>query len=68
MTAAETSEEHSQKDYEGFMQDSAGKRARAVKDVGIKSAAKADNEIAKTTHDGDHKEASKQLMATKAYE
>eukprot|EP00928_Gymnodinium_smaydae_P087412 TRINITY_DN7167_c0_g2_i1.p1 TRINITY_DN7167_c0_g2~~TRINITY_DN7167_c0_g2_i1.p1 ORF type:complete len:447 (-),score=134.47 TRINITY_DN7167_c0_g2_i1:178-1518(-) len=67
MTVAETDEEHAQKEYERFMTESAGKRAKAVRAVAIKESAKADNEAAKTVHDGDKKETSEQLAATQQY-
>jgi len=68
MTVSETDEEHAQKEYEGFMSDSAGKRAKAVKAIGIKEAAKADSEAVKTAHEGDKKVTDDKLQATKVYE
>eukprot|EP00448_Togula_jolla_P020656 CAMPEP_0170582070 /NCGR_PEP_ID=MMETSP0224-20130122/7382_1 /TAXON_ID=285029 /ORGANISM="Togula jolla, Strain CCCM 725" /LENGTH=723 /DNA_ID=CAMNT_0010905259 /DNA_START=42 /DNA_END=2213 /DNA_ORIENTATION=+ len=68
MTVAETSEEHSQKEYEGFMQDSASKRAKLVQAVNIKASAKADNEEMKTQEEGDHKSQVQELSAVKQFE
>jgi len=68
MTVAETEEENAQKEYENFMDDSAGKRAKAVKAVGIKQAAKADTEQMKIVEEGNLKETTAQLQATIMYE
>jgi hypothetical protein len=68
MTVAETEEEGAQKEYEGFMQDSAGKRAKTVKGISIKEASKADNEMLKTKEEGDLTAQTGMLQATKIYE
>jgi len=68
MTIAETDEDNGQKEYEGFMQDSAGKRAKSVKSINIKESAKADSEMMKTSHEGDLKVDNDKLMVIKTYE
>eukprot|EP00929_Paragymnodinium_shiwhaense_P000200 TRINITY_DN100446_c0_g1_i1.p1 TRINITY_DN100446_c0_g1~~TRINITY_DN100446_c0_g1_i1.p1 ORF type:complete len:719 (-),score=289.05 TRINITY_DN100446_c0_g1_i1:98-2254(-) len=68
MTVAQKDEEHAQKEYEGFMTDSAEKRGEAVKAISIKEASKADDEQVKTAQEGDQRVAAEQLHATKLYE
>lgn len=68
MTVAEKDEEHAQKDYEGFMTDSADKRAKSLKAIAIKESSKADDEEVKTAEEGDLTVANEQLQATKIYE
>eukprot|EP00408_Alexandrium_pacificum_P063938 CAMPEP_0171176556 /NCGR_PEP_ID=MMETSP0790-20130122/11795_1 /TAXON_ID=2925 /ORGANISM="Alexandrium catenella, Strain OF101" /LENGTH=702 /DNA_ID=CAMNT_0011641447 /DNA_START=87 /DNA_END=2195 /DNA_ORIENTATION=+ len=50
MTEAETSEENSQKDYEGMMKDSAEKRAQSTKSLTLKSSMKANLETGIQAH------------------
>jgi len=68
MTVAQKDEEHAQKEYEGFMTDSADKRAKNVKAISIKESSKADDEEVKTAEEGDLSVANEQLQANKIYE
>jgi hypothetical protein len=68
MAVAETDEEHAQKEYEAFMDDSASKRAKSLKAVEIKEAAKADEEMVKTALEGDHSAETEMLQATNIYQ
>jgi len=67
ITVAETDEEHAQREYEGFMDESAGKRAKAVKGITIKQAAKADSEVIKTKQEGELTATTGQFQATNIY-
>eukprot|EP00929_Paragymnodinium_shiwhaense_P014907 TRINITY_DN1228_c0_g2_i2.p2 TRINITY_DN1228_c0_g2~~TRINITY_DN1228_c0_g2_i2.p2 ORF type:complete len:770 (-),score=336.91 TRINITY_DN1228_c0_g2_i2:187-2424(-) len=68
MTVAETEEENAQKQYENFMDDSAGKRAKMNKSIGIKEGSKADTEELKVQEEGELKETTSQLQAVLMYE
>jgi septal ring factor EnvC (AmiA/AmiB activator) len=67
MAEAEKQEEMAQKAYEELMSDSAEKRAKDVKAVQVKEAAKADNEELKTSAEGDIKAKKQEFMAVETY-
>merc|ERR1719330_795203 len=67
MTEAETEEKDSQADYEELMKDSAVKRTTDSKVLAAKTSAKADTEAELQSRTDDHKDGSKELMATTKY-
>lgn len=67
MTIAETEEKDSQGDYEGFMKDSARRRADDSKTLGHKESAKADAKAALQTHEDNKASSKNELMATAKY-
>merc|ERR1719272_2938147 len=64
MQTAEIDEKNAQSEYEGFMKDSADKRASDSKAITDKEAAKAELETALSTGNGDHQGKVAELMAT----
>jgi len=63
MTTAEADEKNAQAEYEQTMADSSDKRASDSKDLVEKQSAKADTEVALTTHKDDKTSTSNELMA-----
>merc|ERR550537_965480 len=68
MTEAMTQEENSQKEYEMMMQDSAAKRAKAVKSVDLKESEKAEVEEAKVQDEGSMEDETRELAGMQQYE
>jgi len=67
MTEAETTEEGSQKDYEGMMKDSAEKRAQSTKSLTLKSSMKANLEADVQAHKESTASNNKELAAMTKY-
>lgn len=67
MTEAEKDEESAQKMYEEMMNDSAAKRAKALRNLEIKESSKADSEVMNTNDEGDKRGATQELQATLIY-
>jgi len=68
MTEAQTQERAAQKGYEELMDDSADKRAKDVKSIGLKETAKANTESLLVQEQEDLTTGTAELMATKKYE
>jgi hypothetical protein len=64
---AEKDEEHAQKEYESFMDDSAAKRAQSLKNIHTAETSKADIEELKVKEEGEFKANFQELEATKIY-
>jgi len=67
MTEAKTQEKLAQEDYETLMRDSSDKRRTDTKTLAEKESMKGDLEVSLSKKDQDHKDTTKELMATEEY-